>query len=110
MPLVEGVEGHKTVWTDVLQNYWRDGSCFQEINGDAGEEHAEEEKIREGAYGETDAPVPAVPAASSGTGNGAGGHKHKHFKWAPKFTGVYKSVEESEPGNDGWAVQEGQTR
>lgn len=109
VPLVEGVEGHKTVWTDVLQNYWRDGSCFQEINGDAGEEHAEEEKIREGAYGETDAPVPAVPAASSGTGNGAGGHKHKHFKWAPKFTGVYKSVEESEPGNDGWAVQEGQT-
>jgi tubulin--tyrosine ligase len=37
-------------------------------------------------------------------------HTHKHFKWSPRFTDVYQSVEEAPPGNDGWAVKEGLTR
>lgn len=102
VPLVEGVEGNKTLWTDVLQNYWSDGSCFQEIEGEASHEGAEEEKIREGAGGEVD----AEPKKT----DGKKGLAHKHFKWAPRFADVYKSVEESGPGNDGWAVKEGQTR
>ncbi|KAK1989060.1 5'/3'-nucleotidase sure [Colletotrichum cereale] len=104
VPLVEGVETHKTYFTDMLQNYWRDGSCFQEVDGDAGDEDEEEQKIREGAGGE--AQGGETKKSESG---GAGGHKHKHFKWAPRFTDVYQSVEEAPPGNDGWAVKEGYT-
>ena len=102
VPLVEGVESHKTVWTEVLQNYWQGGSCFQETDDDGGDEAEEEERIREGDGGEiTGGDRPADERA---------GHKHKHFKWAPRFGDVYKSVEEAGPGNDGWVVREGQTR
>ncbi|WQF86144.1 Putative survival protein SurE-like phosphatase/nucleotidase [Colletotrichum destructivum] len=104
VPLVEGVETHKTYFTNMLQNYWRDGSCFQEIDGDVGDEDEEEQKIREGTGGE------AWGGEREKTdGEGPGGHKHKHFKWAPRFTDVYQSVEEAAPGNDGWAVKEGYT-
>ncbi|KAK1970549.1 5'/3'-nucleotidase sure [Colletotrichum sublineola] len=104
VPLVEGVEAHKTYFTNMLQNYWRDGSCFQEVNGDAVDEDEEEQKIREGASGEAqDGDTKKTESA------GASGHKHKHFKWAPRFTDVYQSVEDAPPGNDGWAVKEGYT-
>lgn len=101
VPLVEGLENNKAIWTNVLQNYWREGGCFQEIEGEAGDENEEEERIREGVGGEVD--DAARPSSRKG-------HTHKHFKWAPKFTDVYKSVEESGPGNDGWTVKEGLTR
>ncbi|KAL2203117.1 sure-like protein [Sarocladium strictum] len=101
VPLVEGVENHKTLWTEMLQNYWKQGSCFQEIDGSAEDEAREEEKIREGPGGEVD--DKERPQEESR------GHKHKHFKWAPRFTDVYQSVEEAAPGNDGWAVKEGHT-
>ncbi|OHW90697.1 nucleotidase [Colletotrichum incanum] len=104
VPLVEGVETHKTYFTNMLQNYWRDGSCFQEIDGDAGDEDEEEQKLREGAGGETQGGDTKKTESEA-----AGGHKHKHFKWAPRFTDVYQSVEEAAPGNDGWAVKEGYT-
>ncbi|KAF5263452.1 hypothetical protein FOXYS1_5799, partial [Fusarium oxysporum] len=100
VPLVEGLENNKAIWTNVLQNYWREGGCFQEIEGEAGDENEEEERIREGVGGEVD--DAARPSSRKG-------HTHKHFKWAPKFTDVYKSVEESGPGNDGWTVKEGLT-
>ncbi|KKA29213.1 hypothetical protein TD95_000959 [Thielaviopsis punctulata] len=98
VPLVADVETNKTLWTDMLQNYWSEGSCFEEVEGGAEDDDAEleEERIREGA--EAGAPAATVK-----------GHDHKHFKWAPKFAGVYKSVEDAPPGNDGWAVQNGQT-
>jgi len=38
------------------------------------------------------------------------GLKHKHFRWAPKFQDIHRAVDESEPGNDGWAVKEGYVR
>ncbi|KAH7151848.1 survival protein sure-like phosphatase/nucleotidase [Dactylonectria estremocensis] len=101
VPLVEGIENNKTIWTNILQNYWREGGCFQEIEGESGDENEEEERIREGLNGEVnDGGEPAEARK---------GHVHKHFKWAPKFTDVYKSVSESQPGNDGWTVQEKQT-
>jgi tubulin--tyrosine ligase len=34
---------------------------------------------------------------------------HRHFKWAPELSDVYRSVAESKPGNDGWAVAAGFT-
>ena len=36
--------------------------------------------------------------------------KHKHFRWAPKIADLFRTVDESEPGNDGWAVREGHVR
>jgi broad specificity polyphosphatase/5'/3'-nucleotidase SurE len=99
VPLVEGVEGNKTLWTDVLQNYWSPVSCFAEDEGsvDGGDE--EEERIREGEEGGE--PQKEVKGHV---------HKHRHFKWAPKLSDVLKSVESSPPGNDGWAVKEKMTR
>ena len=98
VPLVEGVDGRKIMWTSMLQNYWGPGSCFQEIEDEGGDAREEEEQIREGQE------------ATNGTNGVVGRHKHKHFKWSPRFTDVYKSVEEAGPGNDGWAVKEGLTR
>ncbi|KAJ2897916.1 hypothetical protein MKZ38_004291 [Zalerion maritima] len=98
VPLVEGVEGHKTIWTSMLQNYWKRDGCFMEVEGSVGDEEEEEERIREGVDGEV-----------SGGSAVAAGHKHRHFKWAPRFGDVYKSVEQAGPGNDGWTVKEGQT-
>ncbi|KAL2755928.1 hypothetical protein ACRALDRAFT_1011429, partial [Sodiomyces alcalophilus JCM 7366] len=98
VPLVEGVEKNKTIWAKVLQNYWREGSCFEEVvGGSAPDGDAEEERIREGAEGEVQGGVVADLQGS------------RYFKWSPKFGEVYKSVEEAGPGNDGWIVQEGHT-
>lgn len=98
VPLVEGVDTHKTMWTDVLQNYWTDGGCFEEIEDHGEDEQQAEQLIREG---EVEKQEPVGPSK---------GHKHKHFKWAPKFADVYRSVENAGPGNDGWVVKEGHTR
>lgn len=101
VPLVEDVDNKKILWTSLLQNYWGPGSCFQEVEDE--DENAEEgeERIRE-----TEG---VLQGDSSNTGNFTK-HTHKHFKWAPRFSDVYKSVEEAGPGNDGWAVKEGFTR
>ena len=100
VPLVDGVENKKVMWTSMLQNYWGPGSCFQEVDDEEGNAEEEENRIREGDGQET----------QNGTSLQVGRHEHKHFKWAPRFTDVYKSVEEAGPGNDGWAVKEGFTR
>lgn len=103
VPLVEGLEKNKTVWTEMLQNYWREGSCFQETEDDVGDAEDEEERIRFGLCGEAEADTKSSQSVSAG-------HKHRHFKWAPRFADVYKSVEESGPGSDGWTVRQGETR
>ena len=104
VPLVEGAEKNKTMFTKMLQNYWGDGSCFEEVEGSIGDVDEEEERIREGALGE------ATPNNGHVAAGGKNGLSHKHFKWAPKFGDVYKSVEQSGPGSDGWEVKEGNTR
>ena len=101
VPLIEEVESHKIMYTHVLHNYWRSGSCFTETeateDGDLDPDEREEE-IRQGG----EAPnMPEKPATR---------HKHRHFKWTPQFGDLHKSVEDSEPGNDGWALKEGYTR
>lgn len=95
VPLIEEVETRKILWTNMLQNYWGPGSCFQEVQDENYDPAEEEQRIREGE-GEAEKSVV--------------GHKHKHFKWSPRFTDVYDSVEKAAPGNDGWAVKEGFTR
>lgn len=94
VPLVEGVDTHKTIFTEILQNYWTDGGCFTEVEDDASDGVDAEEQLRQEQEG-------GAPATT---------YKHKYYKWAPKFTDVYKSVEDGGPGSDGWVVQEGNTR
>lgn len=110
VPLIKGVENNKVMWTYTLQNYWTEGSSFQEVEAAADTESADvrEHQIRE--TGEEDkmgeqAVGPAKPVEASKVTR----HQHKHFRWAPKFTDVAKSVEESGPGNDGWALGQGYT-
>lgn len=94
VPLVEGVDTHKTIFTEILQNYWTDGGCFTEVEDGAPDGVDAEEELRQEQEG-------GAPAT---------GYKRKCYKWAPKFTDVYKSVEDGGPGSDGWVVQEGNTR
>ncbi|KAK0640950.1 survival protein sure-like phosphatase/nucleotidase [Cercophora newfieldiana] len=104
VPLLEGLEGQKVLYTGMLQNYWGAGSCFTEVDGSVDGENEDEERIREEEG--------RVEEREGLNGEGAKGpkpHTHKHFKWSPRFTDVYKSVEEAPPGNDGWAVKEGFT-
>lgn len=101
VPLVEHVETKKILWTNMLQNYWGPGSCFQEVEDDEGNADEEEQRIRENEH---------VPETNAEKQDVVTRHKHKHFKWAPRFTDVYKSVEEAGEGNDGWAVAQGFTR
>ncbi|KAG5951444.1 hypothetical protein E4U57_006914 [Claviceps arundinis] len=95
VPLVEGVEDHKTLWSDMLQNYWKEGSCFEEVDGGAADVDEEEERIRAGEAGNT-----AEPSKDG---------RHKLFKWAPRMVDVYESVELSGPEMDGRIVRDGNT-
>ncbi len=114
VPLVEGVGGRKTLFANMLQNYWGEGgSCFQEVEAETGDGDEEEGRIRE----DEEAGAGDVGAARGNEKSGGAEHvaqnkrtTHRHFKWAPRFTDVYKSVEESPPGSDGWCVKEGYTR
>ncbi|KAI0187536.1 5'/3'-nucleotidase sure [Xylaria flabelliformis] len=104
--LLPGLEGRRTIFTPMLQNYWGDGgTCFTEVEGSVGDEDEEEERIRgsEGAHTANG----AKPNGDDDENNK--GLVHRHFKWKPRFEDVYRSVEEAPPGNDGWAVNEGHT-
>ncbi|KAI0836336.1 sure-like protein [Hypoxylon sp. FL0890] len=109
VPLVEGVEERKTLWAEMLQNYWgENGACFEEVEGSIGDEDEEEERIREGEETKASGDLDSMTNGDA-VDAGQTRYPHRHFKWAPRFTDVYKSVEESPPGNDGWAVKEGYT-
>ncbi|KAK4164503.1 tubulin-tyrosine ligase [Cladorrhinum sp. PSN259] len=101
VPLLEGLEEGKVLFTPMLQNYWGAGSCFTEVDGSVAGEVEDEERIREGEKTPEEEEEKKVLEG--------GLHTHKHFKWSPRFTDVYKSVDEAPPGNDGWAVNEGHT-
>ncbi|KAK0709577.1 hypothetical protein B0T26DRAFT_654006 [Lasiosphaeria miniovina] len=102
IPLLEGLEQGKVLYTAMLQNYWGPGSCFTEVDGSVNGGSEEEERIREGE-GLDEEHEKDETAVRNGC------HSHKHFKWSPRFTDVYRSVDEAPPGNDGWAVKEGHT-
>ena len=89
VPLVEGVEKNKIMFTDMLQNAWMSGSCFEQVDADAAtkdpEEHEREIREDEGGADERQKHHHAR-------------FKHKHFKWAPRFQDVYESVARSPPG------------
>lgn len=103
VPLIENVETNKVMLTNMLQNYWGPKSCFEEVNdpSDDADEAEQRIRIKEEQGGDSGTATPNSKVAT---------HKHKHFKWSPRFSDVYKSVELSEPGNDGWALKQGYTR
>ncbi|PGH30599.1 5'/3'-nucleotidase SurE [[Emmonsia] crescens] len=107
VPLEPGVSEGKILYTNVLDNRWTSGSCFEAIDAaESGEgPDLQEQKLRQA--GEVDAGM--GKGKGTGTGTTTLGYRHMQFKWAPKFSDVYKSVELSPPGNDGWAVKEGIT-
>lgn len=102
MPLVEGVEHNKIMYTDTLQNYWSSGSSFQEIEP-TDEEVNPDQRESEIRKKEENGSTSGAPDSSSR-------HTHRHFKWAPKFADIAKSIDEHPPGNDGWAISKGYTR
>jgi len=116
VPLVENVGNNKILYTDMLQNKWR-SSCFEVIEVPSDEcldpdeveanmRKAEEKEGRRELAGHGE-----IPGSGADTPSGKPHirYPHKHFLWKPKFEDVYRSVEESEPGNDGWAVAHGYT-
>ena len=96
VPLMKGVERHKVVVCPVLQNFWKSGSCLEEIEAAKREEEAEtrETEIREGKG--------RVESNAKLQGSS--------FRWKPKFADVGASIDESNEGNDGWAINRGFTR
>ncbi|KAL9004805.1 MAG: hypothetical protein Q9188_002396 [Gyalolechia gomerana] len=103
VPLIEGVEEKKVMYTHALQNYWQSGSSFTETEASSNEDEDPEEK--EAGIREQEAQQEGSEAREKRTR-----HRHRHFKWTPNFSDVYQSVETSGPGNDGWAVKEGLVR
>lgn len=106
VPLVEKIGESKILYTHVLQNYWESGSSFEEVEaGDPEDPEEQEQDIREQGEGNG-----GDGKKTDADDKNSGRNKHKWFKWAPKFGDVQKSVNLSEPGNDGWAINQGYTR
>lgn len=90
VPLVEGVGQKDVRWTWMLGNTWRGGrGLYAQIEG--GDENGLMKKEKEGVDGDGDEALPPT------------------FKWSPSFGNIFKTVEESEDGNDGKAIMEGAT-
>lgn len=101
VPVVDGVEDRKILYTYALQNYWKSGSSFEEIEATDEDESPEKREMNIRQRGEIDDGDLQEPKTK---------HKHRHFKWAPKFSDITQSIEESPPGNDGWAIKQNYTR
>lgn len=92
VPLKEGVENQKVVYTEMLQNKWTSGSSFKVLEEGAvdADPETEEKKIRDGKVGN----------------DKSNGRKHVTFKWAPNFQDVKQASADAGRG-DGWHVLQG---
>lgn len=108
VPLEPEVSQWKVAYTEMLDNRWTSGSCFKAVESTLADQNPgnQEQRLRE--QGEKSGSEPAVP------GSAPPGKKpqiqHMHFQWSPNFTDVFRSVEESAPGNDGRAIRDKMTR
>ncbi|CAI7655852.1 unnamed protein product [Penicillium glandicola] len=108
VPLEPGVSENKVLYTNMLQNTWKSGSCFQAVDPTSADDpDLQEQQVR--SEGEVAGKKPDQTVGTSEKSSRGPRIQHKHFKWAPSFQDVYRSVEESEPGNDGWTVKEQMT-
>jgi broad specificity polyphosphatase/5'/3'-nucleotidase SurE len=109
VPLEPGVSENKVLYTNMLDNRWSSGSCFQAAEPTSADNpELQEKQLR--SEGEVTGKTPDQSVSTSEESSTGPSIKHKHFTWAPSFQDVYRSVEESEPGNDGWVVKEQMTR
>ncbi|KAL4873420.1 hypothetical protein BDV12DRAFT_192402 [Aspergillus spectabilis] len=107
VPLEPGVSQSKVMYTQMLDNRWSSGSCFDAVDAEVPVENPDQ---REQTLRDQEEKLEEDPTANVSVDTGKKSRiPHKHFIWAPKFTDVYRSVEESAPGNDGWTVKEGMT-
>ncbi|KAF2719759.1 sure-like protein [Polychaeton citri CBS 116435] len=104
VPVKPDVCEKRVLWTRMLQNEWKRGACFQELDQSSmvDDPGTEEAKLRRSEAAQGEPSGIETPPSSDKWG-------HRHFKWAPRFTDVYESVEKAGPGTDGWAVKEGET-
>ena len=107
VPLLEGVEERKTLWADILQNYWTGESCcFQAVEDSAADPAEEEAHIRAGPHGET-----GNAQASNGSQNENGKPRRaKQFKWSPHLADLINDVKKADPTSDGRVIADGNTR
>lgn len=105
VPVQDGVGSKPTMFTKILQNEWTSGSCFEETNSAVEDPATEEQQLRRQESREGQ----GAQAGSEGDKGAGDRWKGRHFKWAPSFKDVFESVRKSGPGNDGWAVSQGQT-
>lgn len=116
-PVVAGVASKPTIWTRMLQNSWKRGACFQEIASSS-----EDRTFSDAAHDANAAAEEQMTRVQTEEGGkppqaderGSGQQKDswertRHFKWAPRFTDVFDSVEAAGPGTDGWSVKVGET-
>ncbi|OJJ61066.1 hypothetical protein ASPSYDRAFT_56464 [Aspergillus sydowii CBS 593.65] len=107
VPLEPGVSESKVMYTEMLDNRWSSGSCFDAVDAEVPVENPDQ---REQTLRDQEEKLGENPNADVTVKSGKRSRiPHKHFIWAPKFTDVYRSVEQSSPGNDGWTVKEGMT-
>ncbi|KAE8316269.1 survival protein sure-like phosphatase/nucleotidase [Aspergillus transmontanensis] len=107
VPLEPGVSQSKVLYTDMLDNRWTSGSCFRAV--DASVPNANPELQEHNVRHQNQKAGEELSANANGSTMRRSRIQHKHFQWAPNFSDVYRSVEESAPGNDGWVVKEGMT-
>ena len=111
VPLEEIIANAKVLYTNILQNQWLSGSCFNEISEqdelkDAERREVEIRKQEGKASASEDIQESTTASKSSTSSNGK-----RTFKWAPKFADVYKTVDmKGEDSNDGWVIKEGNIR
>ncbi|THC98982.1 hypothetical protein EYZ11_001533 [Aspergillus tanneri] len=107
VPLEPGVSQNRILYTQMLDNRWTSGSCFRAVDAAVPDIDPE---VREHELRHQGEKFGVKPVGDVGASNARKSRiQHKHFQWAPNFSDVYRSVEESQPGNDGWAVKEGMT-
>lgn len=110
VPLEPGVSTNKILYTDMLDNRWT-GSCFQAVEPESADDpDLQEQQLRNEGELQDKNPDPSVGVNNNKESSSQLRFQHKHFKWAPSFTDVFLSVDQSKPGNDGWVVKEEMTR
>lgn len=99
VPVVDGVEKRKVLFTDILQNYWSSGTSFKAVEANEDDTNPDNREMEIRQRAEIGGSGPEEPRT-----------KPKHFKWAPRFSDVTQSIEDSPAGNDGWAIKHDYTR
>jgi tubulin---tyrosine ligase len=104
VPLEPGMSKRKVQYTSMLNNRWSSGSFYKAIDPEMLSEDRglQEQKVRQ--EGES------VGISANGNDKSKSKIKHKSFICTPNFGDVYRSVDESGPGSDGWTVKAGMTR